>query len=203
MGEVVRFKLSKPSNLGFKKVERKKKSSAEKAGQLNLFGTQPRIKQITALASNFEKALLLDEQDSDLARDQYQLAIASGEHVADAYCNLGILEFRHGRLEAAWECFTQSLKANPDLFEGHYNMGNLYFHLNNLRPARVHYEIASKLDPSFAHVYYNLGLALAMEKKFDLAVEALTRYRDMVPAHESSAVEELLESLTVNAIPGT
>lgn len=196
MGEVVKLKFTRPSNLGFKKVERRKKSTAA-SGQLNLFSTQPRVKQIVALASDFDKALFLDEQEDDSARDHYHRAIESGEHVADAYCNLGILEFRRGHLDEALECFTRSLKANPTLFEAHYNLGNLYFHLNNLQPARVHYEIASKLDPTYPHVLYNLGLALAMQKKFDLAVNALARYRGMVSGDEARTVEELLEALRV------
>jgi len=198
MGEIVRFKISKPSSLSFKKVGRKKKSADEKAGQLNLFGGQGRVKQITALASDFEKALLLDERGNEDARIHYQSAIASGEHVADAFCNLGILEFNLGHVDESLDCFTSALRANPTLFEAHYNLGNLYFHLNNLQPARVHYEIASKLDPSYPHVYYNLGLALALEKKFDRAITSLSRYRDIAPAGESSSVEELIESLKVS-----
>jgi len=198
MGEVVQFKLPKLSRRDFKKVGRKKNLPDKNKSQLNLFNEKSRIKPITALGSEFDQALLLDEQGNSEARNFYQQAIDAGEQIADAYCNLGILEFNLGQVGKALECFTQALKTNPTLFEAHYNLGNLYFHLHNLQPARVHYEIASKLDSSYPHVYYNMGIVLVMDKKFDLAVKALTHYRDMVSADEAVTVDELLESLNAS-----
>ena len=145
--------------------------------------------------SHFEHALLLDERGDPRASDLYLKAIAAQECVADAYCNLGIIESKQGETAKAFDCFTNCLKHDPRHFEAHYNLGNLYFEVNDLRLARVHYELATEVDPSFPNVYFNLALVLSINNEFDAAVNALTKYQEMVPAEEGRHADELLENL--------
>ena len=80
--------------------------------------------------------MLLDEREDRRAADSYRRAIAEGDCPADAYCNLGIIESKAGRMAKAFDCFTKSLEHDPRHFESHYNLGNLYFEEDNLRLAQ-------------------------------------------------------------------
>jgi len=138
---------------------------------------------------------LLDEREDPRAVDVYLKAITAQDCVADAYCNLGILESKQGKTAKAFDCFTNSLKHDPRHFEAHYNLGNMYFEANDFRLARLHYEIATELDPLFPNVYFNLGLVLSMSNEFGAAMKALTTYQRMVSPDEGRKADELLVNL--------
>ena len=72
--------------------------------------------------SPFEKALLLHERGESGAVDAYRAAIEAEDYVADAYCNLGILEHEAERVPRAFDCFTTALKHEPRHFETHFNL---------------------------------------------------------------------------------
>lgn len=200
MGNILQLPTNPPARLDFQRVRQKrKKKDPERHGQMNLFGPSSgqsaRIVNLPKRMSPFEEALTLDERGDQKASESYWQAISDGDCVADAYCNLGILESRVGRTEKAFDCFTKSLCASPRHLESHYNLANLYFEIGNLRLAREHYELATQIDPSFPNIYFNLGLVLALNEDYQAAIEALTTYQDLVSDEEASQVEELLTSL--------
>ncbi len=194
MGQILKFPVQ-ASKLGYKRA-RKRAKAAESPDQLHLF--PPRTAQILPFASAlslFEQALMLDERGDPTAAEFYAKAIAEQDCVADAYCNLGIIESQLGNTTKAFDCFTTSLKYNPRHSEAHYNLGNLYFDVSDFRLARIHYEMAGQVDPSFANVYFNLGLVQAISNDLAAAVSALTRYQELVSEAEGRNVDELLHNL--------
>jgi len=88
-----------------------KQVEAELQGQMNLF--KPARAEIAHLLSPFEEALLLDEHGDAKAAELYREAITEGDNLADAYCNLGIIELEQGRMPKALDCFTLALKNEP------------------------------------------------------------------------------------------
>src|SRR5687768_3887309 len=92
MAKVVQFPVSSPpEKLGLQRALKKKDQPTPRKGQLNLF-TSGKVVKLNQL-STFEEALMLDEQgDTKGARVQYMKAINEGDSLADAYCNLGIIE---------------------------------------------------------------------------------------------------------------
>ena len=90
---------------------------------------------------------------------------------------------------------TRSLRHDPSHFESHFNLANLYLETEETRLARLHYELAAEIEPSFANVQFNLGLALAMSGDLELAVAALNKYRELAPQGEAGKADELLASL--------
>jgi tetratricopeptide (TPR) repeat protein len=192
MGEILKFP-AESSKLGYKRVRKRK--AAEDPAQLPLF---PQVSApllcFEGPLSPFEQALLLDERGDGQAADLYGKAIADQDRVADAYCNLGILESQKGNTAKAFDCFTTSLKQNPRHSEAHYNLGNLYFELNDFRLAQIHYEMAGEVDPSFANVYFNLALVQSIHKDFAAAIGALTKYQALVSRDEARNAEELLRA---------
>ena len=97
-----------------------------------------------------KKRLQLDEQgDKQRAKIGYLQAIEQEDSMADAYCNLAIIESLGGRHAKAIDSFTNCLKIDPRHFEAHYNLANLYGEIGNFPLAKAHYEISIQLEPVF------------------------------------------------------
>jgi Flp pilus assembly protein TadD len=87
------------------------------------------------------------------------------------------------------------LKHNPRHSEAHFNLGNLYFDVEDFRLAQIHYEMAAEVDPSFANVFFNLALVQAINNDLSAAVRALTQYQQLVPEEEGRNADEFLHNL--------
>ncbi|MCG8603790.1 tetratricopeptide repeat protein [bacterium] len=199
MANILPLTIEKPAKLGFRRAQKRRRRDSEGRGQLNLFtpssNSSARILSLPSKFTLFEEALWLDERGEKQADKAYLAAISAGDCVADAYCNLGILESKAGRSEKAFDCFTRSLKEDPRHLESHYNLGNLYFEMDNLPLARQHYEIAAEIEPNFRNIYFNLGLVLAMSENLERAIDILFRYQDLASTEEGALADELLRSL--------
>jgi tetratricopeptide (TPR) repeat protein len=194
MAEILKFP-SQASKLGYKRVK-KRKQTAEHPDQLILF-TAPtaQILELTSDLSCFEQALLLDERGDQRAAELYAKAIAEQDCVADAHCNLGIIESQRGSTIKAFDCFTTALKHDPRHGEAHYNLGNLYFDSNDFRLAQIHYEMAVEVDSSFANAYFNLALIQVINNDASAAIQTLARYQQLVSEVEGRKAAELLRTL--------
>ena len=194
MAQILKFP-AQASKFGYKRV-RKRAKAADNPDQLHLFLQHTaQILNFGSELSRFEQALMLDERGDPKASELYAKAIAEHDCVADAYCNLGIIESQKGNTTRAFDCFTTSLKYDPRHSEAHYNLGNLYFEVNDLRLAQVHYEMAGEVDPSFANVYFNLALVQAINNDLSAAVSALSKYQELVSEEEARNADELLHNL--------
>ena len=194
MGQIIEFPGKAPK-FGFKRVGRRSKS-VEDPAQLNLF-SQPtaQILDLVLKSGSFGQALLWDERGDSKAGELYRKAIEEGDCVADAYCNLGIIESQQANTARAFDCFTSALKNNPRHFEAHYNLGNLYFDANDFRLAQLHYELAAEVEPSFPNVHFNLALIRAINDDRAGAADALNNYQQLVSKEEGRNAEELLSNL--------
>jgi tetratricopeptide (TPR) repeat protein len=196
MAKVLQFSPKPPAKFGFERVKKKRKESPERKGQLNLFaGRGAQVLKLPSDVSPFEEALLLDERNDPRAEEAYRRAIEAGDGVADAYCNLGIIESRAGRTAKAFDCFTKSLECNPRHFEAHYNLGNLYFDEGNIRLARMHYELAAEIEASFPNLFFNLGLVHAMNEDLPNAIATLGRYKELAKPDDEAKADDLLDAL--------
>jgi tetratricopeptide (TPR) repeat protein len=194
MAKVVKFTHATPVKLGLQRARKRKKSDLEKEGQLNLF-SGGKIIRLNKL-SCFEEALMLDELgDVKSAKEKYLKAIEENDPLADAYCNLGIIESQDGNYAKAIDCFTLCLKHEPRQYEAHYNLANIFSDVGNFSLAKIHYKISIEIEPAFSNNYFNLGLALAMSKEYKEAVEVLHQYRALTPAEEHKQTDELINQL--------
>ncbi|MBP9925033.1 MAG: tetratricopeptide repeat protein [Cyclobacteriaceae bacterium] len=194
MAKVIQFPTPNPEKFGFKPVRKKKGTAHDKYGQLNLFAGA-KVISLNQLSA-FEEALMLDEQGDSRAVSQYQKAIEVGDSIADAYCNLGILESEHKNYSRAVDCFTKCLKEEPRHFEAHYNLANVYTEIGNLSLAKIHYQISIEVEPNFPNSHFNLGLTLAMSNEIDAAIESLNAYRTLVIPEDRIQAEELITNLS-------
>ncbi|HYW70562.1 MAG TPA: tetratricopeptide repeat protein [Pyrinomonadaceae bacterium] len=173
-----------------------KQIEAELQGQMSLFRPDVSQVQVARLLTPFEEALVLHEQGDVTAVDFYQQAIGEGDNIAEAYCNLGIIELDRGNTIGALENFTQSLKSDPRHVEAHYNLANLYYDAGDFPLARLHYEAAIQIEPNFALVYYNLALVYHRLNNVDGARQALNQYKDLEPGDEEiELVDQLLKAM--------
>ena len=195
--KIIHFPVEGVRRFGFKRAKRRAESRMEQKGQLNLFEPRPSgdVLRLPTGIGPFEEALLLDERGDAAAADAYRKAIEENDCVADAYCNLGIMQSRDGETTAAFDSFTRSLAYEPRHFESHYNIANLYFEQRDLRLARTHYEIAATIAPDFPNVYFNLGLVHAMTENFSMAIETLTTYRELATDDDARMADELLSTI--------
>jgi len=178
-----------------------KQIEAELQGQMSLF--RPVGGQVARLLTPFEEALLLHEQDDEKAAEFYLEAINEGDNIAEAYCNLGIIELERGKTIGALENFTQSLKHDPRHVEAHYNLANLYYDAGDFPLARLHYEAAAQIEPNFSLVYYNLALVYHRLNNVPAATQSLNRYKELEPSDEEiELVDQLLKAMDVGR-PGT
>jgi tetratricopeptide (TPR) repeat protein len=216
LGNVVPLSGKSVPKFGFKRVLRRKAARMEAEGQLNLFAApdgngqigfgrahRSNVVRFPAGASPFEEALLLDERDERAAADRYWKAITDGDSVADAYNNLGIIEYRRGSVGKAFNCFTNALELDPRHFEAHYNVANLYFETGDLRLAKFHYEIAAEIRPADPKLFFNLALLHTFNEDFRAAITALTIYRELAPDADDVPADELLGILRRSVVqPG-
>ena len=170
---------------------------AELQGQLSLFRAE--TGRVARLLTPFEEALMLHEQGDSKAADCYLEAINEGDNIAEAYCNLGILNLEQGQFARALDNFTLSLKSDPRHVEAHYNLANLYYDASDLQLARLHYEAATQIEPGFSLVYFNLALVYHRLGNLASATAALEKYRHLEPDDEEIEVlDQLLKGMQAN-----
>ena len=173
-----------------------KQIEAELQGQLSLFRAEVGQVKVARLLTPFEEALLLHEQGDEQAIEFYREAITAGDNMAEAYCNLGIIELDRGNMVGALDNFTQSLKHDPRHVEAHYNLANLYYDAGDFPLARLHYEAATQIEPNFSLVYYNLALVYHRLADVADARLALQKYKDLEPGDEEiELVDQLLKAM--------
>lgn len=173
-----------------------KQIEAELQGQMSLFRPEGSKVQVSRLLTPFEEALVLHEQGDVTAAEFYVQAITEGDNIAEAYCNLGIIELDQANMGGALENFAQSLKNDPRHVEAHYNLANLYYDAGDFSLARLHYEAAIQIEPNFSLVYYNLALVYHRLNNVAGARQALNRYRDLEPGDEEiELVDQLLKAM--------
>src|SRR5258705_8432553 len=180
------------------KGNRIRQIEAELQGQLNLFRVEPG--RLTRLLTPFEEALLLHEQGDPTAEEHYLEAISDGDNVAEAHCNLGIINLEQGQLAKALDNFTLSLKNDPRHVEAHYNLANLYYDAGDLQLARLHYEAAARIEPGFSLVHFNLSLVYHKLGELNAASTVLEKYRHLEPEDED--IEVLSQLLKAMQNPG-
>src|SRR6185436_18647627 len=107
MAQILKFPVQ-ASKFGYKRV-RKRATQQGNQDQLDLFpGPTAEILSFESGLGLFEQALLLDERGDSHAAELYEQAIHDHDCVADAYCNLGILESQKGNAAKAVDHFTAS-----------------------------------------------------------------------------------------------
>lgn len=201
---VIRFPVEAVSRIGFQRASARagRAMRMEAEGQMNMFDTGApgtgRLGDVVPLPLQtglFETAIMLDDRNDPRAEEMYRRAAEAGDYPADAWCNLGVLMSLKREMDQAFDCFAQSLSIEPRHAESHYNIGNLYFEYGDFKLARMHYEKAIECDSELASAYFNLGLVTALTEDYKTAFDALSHYKRIAPADDTSVADELMRYL--------
>lgn len=83
------------------------------------------------------------------------------------------------RLKEALAIYNDLLLYLPDSPLLHFNMGLAYFDLEDFKTAELHYQCASRSNPTDPDLYYNMGLNLRRLGKLDEALDAFSRCMEL------------------------
>lgn len=190
MVKIIKLPIKSAGRFGFKTVRKRKHQKLEDRGQLNLFQNKPDAKIVSFHSREdediFERASGLHDSNPDMAFALYQKSIENNEHVADSYCNVGILQSEKGDVAVAINSFTRALENEPRHFESQFNLANIYADAGNHQLAELHYKISSEIEPRDLNVSYNLALVQAMQEKYHESLISLNNYFD----HKSDLIED-------------
>jgi len=97
------------------------------------------------------------------------------------YFLLGVLNKRGGNYFDALKEYLEYRRLRPSDANGHINLGNIYFILNNLNEAISEYRRAESIDVKNAAIYYNLSKAYFHRFKFEQATAMLKKASELDP----------------------
>lgn len=137
---------------------------------------------------HFLAALAADrEGQRDAARGHYADAIEKAKgNYPEAYLNLGVLEKKAGRLDAARAAYRKALELRPGYVTALSNLGSLEAAANDDAAADAAYRKAIAIDASYAPAWLNLGELLAHQDRHDEAIEAFRGALRARPAYDEA-----------------
>ncbi|MFO7446081.1 MAG: tetratricopeptide repeat protein [Ignavibacteriaceae bacterium] len=182
------FSLKEKDHLVYKKSKHKK---GRDANQLPLF--QGRVIKLQN-KSYFDEALERDLAGDPEAYSYYLKSIEENENIDESYNNLAILEVPDNKIKA-FGYFLKAIKYNPSHCEAHFNIANLYFEEKDFALAKLHYEIAAEIDPSFPNIYYNLALVCIEMNEVETAETCLKKYILLVGKSNAADAADIVNYL--------
>jgi tetratricopeptide (TPR) repeat protein len=105
----------------------------------------------------FERALDLEDEDPEAARDAYREALALDPALVDATVNLGRLAQEAGDAREAVRLYHLALERSPEDAIVHFNLALALEDLRQPDRALAHYQRALGIDPDFADAHFNLA----------------------------------------------
>lgn len=134
----------------------------------------------------------------------FEQAIRIDPNYAEAYFNLASTFAGPGnRPELAAENFRKTLAADPNYTKAHFGLG--WFTLTERQDpveASEHFQKAIEAFPDFAEAYYGLGLSYVQMGKAPMALETVSRLRNMGREDLASYLEVAIRGETLEASPG-
>lgn len=192
--KIIQLPFNPVRKQSLQKARRSKATRMEAAGQMNLFDGA----RVVPLNQDglFHRAAQLDDAGvKGEARTLYKQCIDQDIHPADAWCNLGVLDYENQDAQTALLCFTSCLKLNPAHAEAHYNLGNIYSDLGNLPLAEFHYQASIQFNSRFANSYFNLAILKIKANDPEKAIEFLRRYCEYANEQEQANAQELVQKI--------
>jgi tetratricopeptide (TPR) repeat protein len=134
----------------------------------------------------------------DRAIAEYRQAQAFNADRAEAHLNLGTLDARLGKPEAAEAAYRTAIRLQPSFIPTYINLADLYRQQGREDRVAQTLREALQADPANGDVYHALGLSLVHQQRLREAIPALARAAQLRPLELSpgdSRARGLLESL--------
>jgi tetratricopeptide (TPR) repeat protein len=120
----------------------------------------------------YQNAGMLEE-----ATAGYLQALGLAPTLAEAYCNLGMIQERQGQLQEAAESYRHATELKPELVPAWFNLGKVLHEQQQLAESAGAYREGLRLDPFHAPAHTNLAVVLDQQ---GCAEEALRHYEAAV-----------------------
>jgi tetratricopeptide (TPR) repeat protein len=129
---------------------------------------------------------LLQGSDADLAAAVHHLEAAANlnPRAAETQTNLGVAEYRRGRLDQSERLHRAAIALNPRLAEAHYNLGNTLAAQGRHDEAVKAFEVSLGVHPDNAQALHNRSLSLIALGRVDEAIALLDRALVLDPESE-------------------
>lgn len=101
--------------------------------------------------------------DTNLAYQNFRLALSHNNDHAEAYNNLGVLEVKRGNIEMGRAFFQAATSINPAMFESHYNYATLAERLGDLQTS---YQAAKRSLDNFPNHADTKDLIKSLDEHF-------------------------------------
>jgi len=121
--------------------------------------------------------------DKEGADEAYRTA-GSIAPQTDSLLNSGLLEIDKGRLDEALVQFRAALALNPNLAEGHNNIGKVYGLQMRTDDALKEFLLAVRLDPTLGEPHNNIGYVYAQKGRYAEALKEYDKCLALVPDYE-------------------
>ena len=100
---------------------------------------------------------------------------------AEAYNNLGVIEFTFNRCTAAVACFRQAIELCPDYLDAYNNLGLVFKDTNQTEEAAKCFRYAISLNANYVNAYHNLGALLLNMNQPEAAQACFRRLIELQP----------------------
>jgi len=161
-------------------------------GQSPSGGRQPAQQSAQVPEENhFQKALDCEAQQQwELAKQEYRLAVKQQPQDSRACVNLGRLYAREGESAHAEECWRQALRINPKDARAANLLGSVYMRQKQFDKAITCYGKALEADPNYANAHWNIAAAYRSLDRKREAAQHYRKYIDLAPPEDLEGIVE-------------
>lgn len=142
----------------------------------------------------------LNENNYDIAINEFTKAIEIDSTHADTFNNRGVAYEKKGELNKAINDYTSAIelfskdKDKTVLAKVHYNRGSIHFNKTNYDFAIKDFTKAIELNPDFTDAYLNRGNAYFKNKKYDKAAQDFTKAIEIDSTSKNKITPILVEA---------
>ncbi len=130
---------------------------------------------------HFNEGLKLEQSGMDtLALIEYRAAVENDPNYADAYLNMGSIQFNHNKYQEALENFKKATELEPGSADAWANLGRVNFKLKNYIEAENAYKKALEINPDYNEVHKDMGLLYYNQKNWPALVENMEAFTSKV-----------------------
>jgi len=129
---------------------------------------------------HFKKGLELADAGKDSeAEAEFRKTIEIAPNFAPAHTQIGTLELRAQRPEAAVEPFKNAIRYDANDFSANLNLGIAYYNLRRFDEAETSLVSAAYIDRFAVTPHYYLGMIFAAKNDFDVAQKAFEKVEEL------------------------